>query len=491
MARHAEVKDALQRAEKLIKASSWPPDMFVALVDVLAVDSIWQSAQADFIDANRDPLRVSDEEARARVELRGSAARNWEVSASFRERALAAIRGAGAWNEGHLGTEAPDARDFPREFAVLSRAIDAEAFPLSLDQGSLVPDRFQAARDLLRTRGTFTKEASGRLIPSAARSVRGNSLRQFYGNLLRVGPAADQGVDYGVSSSIPTKPPGAALIVGFIPTVHAAGEMSWSIERGAFHVRLNPKFEKKVIERVIRSLEWLLSRRADVIVIPELVSSIALRERVGEELRSHAAHTPLLVVCGSEAVRSDSPTKRTNRAFVLGPSGRELWTQDKHHPYSISAEQIAQWGLQRQLGKVKRNEVGTSTRKKVVIRDIPGSGRFCVVVCEDLARSEPVQNAIRDFGVDMGVVVVMNGLFSESGWRLRHAVNLAEEPGSRIAIGNSCAILARMEPRPTSPDLRSLAYYVLPNHGLTSVTLPPRASASDPPAVLVTPILKV
>jgi hypothetical protein len=232
----------------------------------------------------------------------------------------------------------------------------------------------------------------------------------------------------------------------------------------------------------------LLTQRADVIVVPELVSSLELRERVGEKLRGYAVHTPLLVVCGSEAVNSDSPTRRTNRAFVLGPSGRGLWTQDKHHQYSMTAEEIARRGLERRLGRVGRSEVGTSARQRVVIRDIPGSGRVCVVVCEDFARNEPVQNAIRAFAVDMGVVVVMNGPFLESGWRLRNAINLAQEPGSRIAIGNSLAVLARMGLAPTPYDIRSLAYYCLPNHGATIVSMPTWASRSEPEALLITPV---
>lgn len=492
MDRQLEIADAAERAEKLVARSSWPPDVFAALVDILAIDSVWQSVQNEFIDAARDSLRASDSEVRVRAAVVGSTGTSprWQVSAALRARALAAINEARTWRPS-APDDVPDGTGFPLEIAYLARAIDAEAFALSLYESALLPDKFQAARQMLVTRGTLTEEALGRVIPAVARSAWGNASQKFFHNLLRIPSGADRFVDYRTESSIMRRSPGEPLHVGFIPTVQHSQEVTWSLEGECFAVGLSPKHEKVVIERVIRGLEWLVENGADIVVIPELVSSTAMRSRVCEWLKDQAAVQPLFVACGSEAVPSKSGTRRTNRAFVLGPSGRPLWEQDKHHQYAMEPKNIESLGLKAVLGAQPRNEIGASALSRVVIRDIHGAGRFCVLVCEDFARANPGQDALRSFQVDMAIVIVMDGPFPEGGWRKRNAVNLAQEPGSRIAIANSRAVLSRLSPEVSEKaeaKIAEVAYYCLPKQGLTSIRRwPPRKPVSESIALLIAP----
>lgn len=491
----SELPALLDTAEAILEKTSWPPDAFAVLFDILAVDSVWQSVQTHFIDPERNPLLIGDEEVRIRQVVTNSktrAAGDWTLSRAFKVRALSAIGQARAWLT-NSGSTDPNVTSFPLEIACLSRAIDAEALNLSLYGASLLPDHLQFAIETLRRNGTFTLNAPGRVIPAAAKSRRGNSPQQFFANLLRIPKGADSWVDYGFSSSFPRRNVGIPLAVGFIPTVHERDEVTWSLEGGKyFSVGLNPISEAQVVSRVIKSMKWLLDRGAEVIVLPELVSSNSLRAAVASWLRDEASAQPILVVCGSEAVRSSAPTGWTNRAFVMGPSGRALWMQDKQHQYALSADEISELGLDSILGGDSRNEVGTCPRWLIAIRDIPGAGRFCVLVCEDFARKAPAQDAIEAFQVDMNLVIVMDGPFRKSGWRARHAMNFSEAPGARTAIGNSRAVLSRMKSRPrSSPLVAEVAYYCLIKQEYTSIQHWPKRSARSASAFLIAPISKV
>jgi hypothetical protein len=493
MDRQLEIADAAKRAEKLVTLSQWPPDVFAALVDILAVDGVWQTVQNEFINAERDPLKVRDPEVQVRMALNASATRvsgTWQVSDALRTRALAAIGKARAWRAS-APDAIPDADDFPREIAYLARAIDAEAVELSLYGRELLSKKFNAVSRRLAMQGTLTRYARGRVIPTAAHSAWGNSPQKFFLNLLRIHPGEDRFVDYELVASIPRRGSGAPLLLGFIPTVQYQEEVTWSLQGNHFAVGLNPKHETVVIERVMSGLKWLVKNGADIVVIPELVSCAALRGRVCEWLRDEVGEKPLFVACGSEAIPSKAATGWTNRAFVYGPSGRILWEQDKHHQYKMDGKNIERLGLTPVLGAQSLNEIGASTRSRVVIRDIRGAGRFCVLVCEDFARASPGQAAIRAFQVDMAIVIVMDGPFPVGGWRKRNAVNLAQEPGARTAIANSRAVLSRLPPEESDKaeaKIAELAYYCLPNQApIKTRTWPGRKPVKDSIALLIAP----
>ena len=499
MEARAALTDVLLHAQQMVERSTWPPDIFAALFDILDVDTIWQSVQDQFIDAERDALRASPEESQFRraVLRRTTLVGSWTVTDEFLRRARVAIDAACRWNEATASDPdaLPDGKGFPLQIAYLARAIDTEAEPLSLYASALTPSRFQDALDVLAIRRTFSKQARGRVIPAAARSGFGNSPRKFFQNLLRIPDGKDWSVDYRAPPSVFHKPPQTPLTIGFIPAVQHQDEVVWGVHRRCFTVKLAKKHEKRVIARVLEGLDWLLRQKADVIIIPELVSSAALRKEVSAWLLEKAPSQPIMVVCGSEAVASKSVTGFTNRAFILGPSGRMLWTQDKHHQYRLTAKDIQRLGLTASLGRDARNEVGTSTHRSVTICDIPGAGRFCVLVCEDLARDDPGQVTLRLFEADMVIVIVMDGTFLESSWRNRNGLNLAQDPGTRIAIGNSRALLARMgtsrPPGSKGYKLEEVAYYRLPNQRVKRPKRRPGGALAAAAALLIAPGAKL
>lgn len=68
---------------------------------------------------------------------------------------------------------------------------------------------------------------------------------------------------------------------------------------------------------------------------------------------------------------------------------------------------------------------------------------LCTLICEDLARIDPVQTVIRSVGPNLVVALLMDGPQVEGRWAYRYATVLADDPGSAVLIGTSMGFLRR------------------------------------------------
>jgi hypothetical protein len=86
----------------------------------------------------------------------------------------------------------------------------------------------------------------------------------------------------------------------------------------------------------------------------------------------------------------------------------------------------------------------------------------------------------------------MDGPFSPTGWRQRHAHSFAQEPGSRIAIGNSRALISRL-PRAAkeAPTVEDIAYYCLQKQCDIDKSWWPKGALSQATTLLIAPKAKV
>ena len=71
----------------------------------------------------------------------------------------------------------------------------------------------------------------------------------------------------------------------------------------------------------------------------------------------------------------------------------------------------------------------------------------CVLICEDLARQEPVGEVIRAVGPNLVFALLMDGPQLRSRWSSRYASVLAEDPGSSVLALTSLGMSRRSRPR--------------------------------------------
>lgn len=125
-----------------------------------------------------------------------------------------------------------------------------------------------------------------------------------------------------------------------------------------------------------------------------------------------------------------------------------LRTQLKHHRWCLDRNQILQYGLGGRLPASRecweRTAIGSRTVNFVTL----GSWlTMCVLVCEDLARQDPVADVIRAVGPNMVFALLMDGPQLRNRWPSRYASVLAEDPGSSVLTITSLGMAKRSRRR--------------------------------------------
>jgi len=152
-------------------------------------------------------------------------------------------------------------------------------------------------------------------------------------------------------------------------------------------------------------------------------------------------------VRGGDCYPSYGSSKKTAEALGYEPdfgprNGFEL--QQKHHRWCLGRSQITQY----QLGGVLAPKhtwwegIGLGQRKVRFI-NLGGELTVCPLICEDLARQDPIGDLIRATGPSLVVAVLLDGPQLPQRWPGKYASVLAEDPGSAVITLTALGMVSR------------------------------------------------
>jgi hypothetical protein len=97
---------------------------------------------------------------------------------------------------------------------------------------------------------------------------------------------------------------------------------------------------------------------------------------------------------------------------------------------------------------------------------------LCALICEDLARPDPVADIVRSVGPNFVIALLMDGPQTKERWAARYATVLADDPGCSVLSLTSfgMAQLSRPETGPSRP--RVVALWKDAFKGATEIELP-------------------
>jgi hypothetical protein len=98
------------------------------------------------------------------------------------------------------------------------------------------------------------------------------------------------------------------------------------------------------------------------------------------------------------------------------------------------------------------------------------------LICEDLARQDPVAEILRAVGPNLVVALLMDGPQLASRWPARYATVLADDPGSSVLTLTSIGMALTCVPKGCSAS-RAIALWKDASSGPREITLPPDAEA--------------
>ncbi len=186
----------------------------------------------------------------------------------------------------------------------------------------------------------------------------------------------------------------------------------------------------------------------DLVVLPEM----ALRESELDIVARVCHRHNCALIAGMQTVPTDGQATE-NCAVIdtsawLGREGNKSPTplrgrQRKHHRWCLDASQIRGYGLEGRLPTSCDNWEWTSIgQREVGFHTVERWLTISALVCEDLARRDPVAQVVRAVGPNLVVALLMDGPQLSNRWGARYASVLAEDPGCSVLTVTSLGMAA-------------------------------------------------
>lgn len=202
---------------------------------------------------------------------------------------------------------------------------------------------------------------------------------------------------------------------------------------------------KPILEEVKRALAAAekVSKPIDAIVFPEGCL-------IGDEYTEISRATQKLVIAGvARDARDNQPG--TNEAAVAIPAGtfQLTWKQSKHHRWRIDESQIGQYTLGLDRTRQWWEDIKLEQRR-INFLSMNGWLTLTVLICEDLARLDPVADLVRSVGPSLVISLLLDGPQLPTRWPARYATVLADDPGSSVLTLTSAGMARLSKPRATA-----------------------------------------
>lgn len=202
--------------------------------------------------------------------------------------------------------------------------------------------------------------------------------------------------------------------------------------------------------------------RVDAVVLPEASMN---QSDYGQIERYLASRVPLSIVgvhgedfnrvnvahsFSPDDTSSGSPTDPSNVYFE----------QDKHHRWKLDRGQLSQYQFGSQLDPDTEWWESHRIRKRQLnLINLDSAFMLTTLVCEDLARQDPVARLIRTVGPNLVIAILMDGPQVKGRWSDRYATILADDPGSSVLTLTSQGMVERARPPKGRPGSRSIALW--------------------------------
>lgn len=202
------------------------------------------------------------------------------------------------------------------------------------------------------------------------------------------------------------------------------------------------------IGRLITESQRLVGR-VDTIILPE--ASMTVHDYTQIE-RYLASRVPLSIIgVHGEGVnqvhisQSLPPGEGANGTDMNASS--IFATQVKHHRWKIDRNQLLQYQIGSQLDlDIEWWESHSITKRQLNLIGLDPEFMITTLVCEDLARQDPVSRLVRAIGPNLVVAVLMDGPQVKGRWSDRYATVLADDPGSSVLTLTSKGMVDRAHP---------------------------------------------
>jgi len=177
--------------------------------------------------------------------------------------------------------------------------------------------------------------------------------------------------------------------------------------------------------------------RVDAIVFPELSMTPLEFDRVRRKI-----DIPMIIAgTGFPGAKGALGENRVAIGLRTNRSPNPDW-QLKHHRWRLEAGQIKQYGLGASLRDKKSWWEATNIKDRTCM--FFGANEwltFCALICEDLARQDPVSQLVRAIGPNLVIALLLDGPQVPERWSARYSTVLADDPRSSVLTLTSAGMV--------------------------------------------------
>jgi hypothetical protein len=225
-----------------------------------------------------------------------------------------------------------------------------------------------------------------------------------------------------------------------------------------------------------------ISDGVDMIVLPET----ALTERQLQQLERaldddadlNDEEEPVIVAgLRSDPISGDFGRNEVVFSYLSTFGDRERFFQSKHHRWALDESQILAYDLGEQLSPAKRWwEAIEIPERSLCLLAITDWLMLCPLVCEDLARQEPLSRTLRAVGPTLIIALLLDGPQLVQRWPHRYAGVLSDDPSSSVLTLTSLGMAMRSSPPGCEPR-PVVAFWKDAFHGYREISLNPGKEA--------------
>ncbi len=187
----------------------------------------------------------------------------------------------------------------------------------------------------------------------------------------------------------------------------------------------------------------------DLVVFPES----ALTESQWHSVAKVANTNNASVIAGVRKRGLNLQPGQNSLRFKVPYPWQEESVQHKHHRWQIEKDQITTYGLGGTLQRSKSWWENIEIKDRVLNFFAIGPDLvICPLICEDLARQDPVGEIVRAVGPNLVIALLMDGPQLDHRWSARYATVLADDPGSSVLTVSSLGMVQLSRPRGCKPS---------------------------------------
>lgn len=228
-----------------------------------------------------------------------------------------------------------------------------------------------------------------------------------------------------------------------------------------FRGKINKTDEEKskvkiLIDNLVKEVIYQVDSKneIDIIVLPEMALGIEDYSLLLEKLhnayisKNDIIQLPIII---SGVMREDDDDKslpfHNEVRMAIFFAGKWYQTQQrKHHRWQIDRDQILQYKLEAYFATDKNwFEYCSISQRRLTILAPNGWLALTSLICEDLARQEPVGDVIRGIGPTLLMALLSDGPQLKNRWSARYASVLADDPGTAVLSLTSLGMVKRSQ----------------------------------------------